>query len=619
MYKQNPTPQPELSPVQNSLWISPSTPPLYWSKPMLEQIQGRSHSPIGNTPEEKLENIAGELAFYCHVDLPARKIIETAAVATKFRGYESILPGKDLAKIGLVSSVASGICGGVHATASALCLEMALGMKPPPLGIQVRNLLLSCQYLNDNTLHLFVLAGPDYSETVVRATNPEIWQRAQQVKTQFTDIHGFQYIADIMRALNKPDGALYQEALEMVRIARRAYAILGGKYPHSESIVPGGVSFLPTGETLDAFNEKLRPFYDFSKKTIALWNDLFDFLLRENPAYADVGRTSANMVDFGQWDHHQYYDATYTHCDLWGDHRWSTPGAVIDGKLITTQLSELNTGLEEFVEHSFYQPWQQHPFLHDPNGNPLSLHHPWNKKIRPIAGNQPSAQAYSWGTTMTWRRHTFEVGAYARIYISALAQKIPPSAYIESTGHSLKLRLPKADLPEQTVEWIVPPLWNAFERNRARAYALAFNQMVTLENYRIARDLILANETGTRSPMKPTPSGDCLGVGLWGAGRGFLAHWATLKDGVIDNYQLAIPSRVNSSPRTPWGTPGALEQAVLNTPILETAFQGEDDFQGIDIQRGLQSFDPCMKTTAHILIQGKDRVLDRVIDTRFPI
>ena len=100
-----------------------------------------------------------------------------------------------------------------------------------------------------------------------------------------------------------------------------------------------------------------QPFYDFSKITIALWNDLFDFLLLENPAYADVGRTKPNMVDFGQWDHHQYYDASYANCDLWGEHRWSTPGAVIEGSLITTQLSELNTGLEEFVGHSFYQPW----------------------------------------------------------------------------------------------------------------------------------------------------------------------------------------------------------------------------------------------------------------------
>ena len=142
---------------------------------------------------------------------------------------------------------------------------------------------------------------------------------------------------------------------------------------------------------------------------------------------------------------------------------------------------------------------------------------------------------------------------------------------------------------------------------------------MTLENYHIARELIVNNDTQVRAPMNPASSGNCLGVGLWGAGRGFLAHWANLQDGVIENYQLAIPSRINSSPRAPWGTPGTLEQAVLNTPILESAFHSEDDFQGIDIQRAIQSFDPCMKTTANILVQGTDTLLDRVVDTSFPI
>ena len=95
-------------------------------------------------------------------------------MATAFRGYEALLPGRDLNKVGLVSATASGICGGVHATASALCLEMALGLKPPPLGIVIRNLLLSCQYLNDTVMHLHILSGPDYSQAMIEKTNPGV-------------------------------------------------------------------------------------------------------------------------------------------------------------------------------------------------------------------------------------------------------------------------------------------------------------------------------------------------------------------------------------------------------------------------------------------------------------
>jgi len=122
---------------------------------------------------DPVTRVAGALAFHSKVDLEGGEVLETNAMATLFRGYEVILRGRDPRDAAFISSRACGVCGGVHSTASALSLEMALGIKPPPLGIVVRNLLLSCEYLYDNPLHLFVLSGPDFSETLVKATNPE--------------------------------------------------------------------------------------------------------------------------------------------------------------------------------------------------------------------------------------------------------------------------------------------------------------------------------------------------------------------------------------------------------------------------------------------------------------
>ena len=113
---------------------------------------------------DPVTRVAGALAFHSTVDLKQKSIVETNSMATLFRGYEVILRGRDPRDAAFISSRACGVCGGVHATASALSIEMALDIKPPPLGIVVRNLLLSCEYLYDNPLHLFVLAGPDYSE-----------------------------------------------------------------------------------------------------------------------------------------------------------------------------------------------------------------------------------------------------------------------------------------------------------------------------------------------------------------------------------------------------------------------------------------------------------------------
>ncbi len=571
-------------------------------------------------PADPLTRLEGGLAVHCRVDLENKKILEVAAMATLFKGYESLLPGRDLQQVGMVSCTASGICGGVHATASALCLEMALGLTPPPLGIVLRNLLLSCQYLNDNCMHLFVLAGPDYSQQIIEASNPEIWHKAQHSACQFATIHDYQRIGDIMRDLNKGSGKLYKEALKMVSLARQAYTLLGGKYPHSESIIPGGVTLCVDAEKLAQFHAILQPFTEYSQKTAALWDDIFNFMLSANPAYEDVGRCPASMLDFGQWDHPDYYDGRYQNCDAWGEKRWSTPAAVIDGKLACSQLSLLNAGMEEFLDYS----WQSAQVIapekligHDPNGNPISAFHPWNKKTRMPTTFSP--QAYSWGSSLTWRGHGFEVGAYARLYLTALAQKIPASEFLHATGSALHFALPTKPGKHIALEWKIPAIWNAFERNRARAYALAFSLSVTLENIAMAQRFIANGETQTHVPLSRERTGQQLGVGLWGASRGFLAHWAVIADQVIDNYQIAIPSRVNVGTSTPTGELGPLEKALLNTPILESQFNHAQDFSAIDIQRAIQSFDPCMNCSAHVLLDPGDTVLVKVIDTSFPM
>jgi len=565
---------------------------------------------------DPVTRVAGALAFHSTVDLAAGRIVDTSSMATLFRGYEVILRGRDPRDAAYISSRACGVCGGVHSTASALAVEMALGIKPPPLGIVVRNLLLSCEYLYDNPLHLFVLAGPDFSESLVKQTNPEIWAKAEVARTQFSDVHGYETIGEIMHDLNPLTGKLYLEALQMTRVAREAYVLLGGKYPHPETIVPGGVTTFVNTTTLNEFYLHMVKFFDYSKKIIAIWDDVFDFYYEADPRYRDCGKLPATMIDLGQWDHEDYYDATYENCNAWGEKRWSTPGVLVNGELVTTRLTDINVGLEEFVEHSYYEKWTDQKFKTDPLGNPLSPNHPWNKTTIPRPGSQNWKERYSWSTTPTWDRQTFEAGAYARVYISALAQKLPPSDYMESTGHSLKLHIPKGeDLAASDPEWVVPDVWNAFERNRARAYAVGFNLMVTIENLNRAFDLLKRGETEVSTPFEIPATGHSIGAGFWGAGRGFLSHYCEIEDGLLANYQIVTPSTVNACPRTPWGEHGPYEQAVINTPVIETNYSSEENFQGIDILRAIRSFDPCMPCTTHVMVEGSERVVTREVTT----
>jgi hydrogenase large subunit len=581
----------------------------------LKHIAARNGQ-LADVDFDPVTRVAGALAFHSTVDLKARKIVDTNSMATLFRGYEVILRGRDPRDAAFISSRACGVCGGVHATASALSLEMALGIKPPPMGIVIRNMLLSCEYLYDNPLHLFVLAGPDFSESLIKRTNPEMWQKAETKSANHAALHGYATIGAIMTDLNPLTGKLYLEALRMTRVAREAYVLLGGKYPHPETIIPGGVTTTLTTTTFNEFYLRIEQFFDYSKKCVGIWDDVFDFFYECDSRYFDCGRLPATMIDFGQWDHEDYYDATYANCNAWGEHRWSTPGVLIDGKLVTTRLTDINVGLEEFVEHSYYEKWTDYPFKTDPLGNPLSPNHPWNKSTIPRPGSQNWKERYSWATTPTWDRRTFEAGAYARVYISALAKKLPKSDYIESTGDSLRLTIPAgAALPAAALEWKVPAHWNAFERNRARAYAVAFNLMVTLENLLRAFDLQKRGETRVATPFEIPSKGHAIGVGFWGAGRGFLSHHCEIKDGLLANYQIVTPSTINACPRTPWGEQGAYEKAVLNTSIIESNVEDATNFQGIDILRVIRSFDPCMPCTTHVMVEGTDRVVTREVTT----
>jgi len=549
---------------------------------------------------DPVTRVAGALAFHSVVDLESRRVHDAHSMATLFRGYEVILKGRDPRDAIFISSRACGVCGGVHSNCSAEGIEMAFGITPPPMGTVVRNLGQAAEFLYDHPLHLFLLAGPDYAEPVVRATNPEVWALAETTRSRHVAVHGFGRIADIMTALTPLTGSLYLEAFEITRRAREMCSLIWGKYPHPQTIVPGGISTTVTTQTLNEYQVRLFELLDHSKKMALIWDDISEFLYAANPAYRQVGARPRSLIDLGIWDHHDAYDATYANAAAWGDRRWATPGVMVDGELRTTDLHRINMGLEEFVEHAYYEPWANGQMAHptDPLGNPLSPHHPWNKQTLPAPQGRSWKEKYSWSTSPRWDREVVEAGAYARMWLTAVAQKLPPNPFIESTGTSLRLTLPKGALPEMVLEWHVPAENNAIERNRARAFAQPYTALVCLNNLLAAYDLQKRGETRVSTEFK-VPRDERIGVGFWGAGRGYLAHHLTMDKGVLTNYQICTPSTTNASPLDPFGQPGPYEEAVMNTPILEQ-FATPDDFKAIDILRTIRSFDPCMPCTTHV-------------------
>ncbi|MEO5510893.1 MAG: nickel-dependent hydrogenase large subunit, partial [Longimicrobiales bacterium] len=560
--------------------------------------------------------VAGALAFHTVTDLKARKVVEARSVATLFRGYEVIMVGRDPRDAIFITSRACGVCGGVHSACSAMATEMAIGCEPPPLGVLIRNIALALEFLYDHPLHLHLLAGPDYSAMIVAQTNPGLLDRARHTDASHGDVHGYRTMFDLMEDLNPLSGKLYLEALHMTRVAREAYVLICGKYPHPQTMVPGGMSSTITLTVMNEMLLRLNQFFDYGKKIACIWDDITEFFYDANPEYKKVGARRANMIDTGIFDIPGVYDAKYVNAGTWGDARWYTPGAIVDGELVTTDLHVINMGLEEFVEHSFYEEWtgegQRTRYESDPTGRPLSPHHPWNKVTKPRPQGQNWKEKYTWDTAPRWDRQAMEAGCYARLWNTAAARKLPDNPFIESTGHSLKVRVPAGKLPEMELEWHIPEVWNAFERNRARAHCVASTAMIAFNNWLAAMERVKIGDLKTSTKFEIPRKGEQLGVGFWGAGRGYLTHHLSLDRGAVSNYQIITPSTWNASPTDRWGQPGPYEEAVLNTPLLEET-DDPKGFKGIDILRAIRSFDPCMPCTTHI--QCGDEMITREVNT----
>jgi hydrogenase large subunit len=580
----------------------------------LEELLARNGH-IKDVSISPVTRVAGALSFHAVADLQERKFLEANSIATLFRGYEVILKGRDPRDAIYISSRACGVCGGVHSTCAAEAIEMAFGVSPPPLGTVLRNLALALDFLYDHPLHLFLLAGPDYSQVVVEATNPAMWEKAQKTEAPNAHLHQFRTIGDIMKALNPLSGKCYLDGLKMTRTPREAYATLFGKYPHPQTVIPGGMS---STVTITDFNEaytRIHKMIDWTKRMIPLWDDLTEFFYEYDPRYKQVGARAANLADLGIWDDPEAYDARYENCNEWGNRRWATPGIVMNGELITTNLQDIDIGFEEFVEHSYYESWTANGtpvrYQTSPTGAPLSPNHPWNKETMPKPTKESWKDRYTWDTAPRWDRQVVEAGCYARIWTTAAAKKMPKNEFVESTGTGLKMYIPKTMMAEMEIEWKIPQVWNAFERNRARAYCMAYNLLIAMQQVLIAYDYLRKGEDKVSNKFE-VPQNERRGVGFWGAGRGWLAHHLVLDKGAIVNYQITTPSTIKASPKDPFGNPGPYEEAVLNTPILED-FSKPEDFTGVDMLRAIRSFDPCMPCTTHIY--GGEREIVREVNT----
>src|SRR3979411_1828903 len=413
-------------------------------KPQSKNLVSMSWDPI--------TRIVGNLGIYTKIDFDNNQVVECKSTSSIFRGYSVFMKGKDPRDAHFITSRICGICGDNHATCAVYTQNMAFRVNPPTLPDWIINLGEAAEYMFDHNLFQDNMVGVDFCEQMVRETNPGVLERAARTTAPHVEWHAYATIADIMRGLNPFSGSLYREALQMSRLAREMFSLMEGRHVHPSTLYPGGVGTVPSVQLFTEYTVRLSKYVEFVKRMVPLHDDLFDFFYAALPGYEAVGQRRVLLACMGAFQDPEVCDFRYETMRDWGRKMYVTPGIVVDGQLITTDLVEMNLGIRILLGSSFYDDWQdQETFVErDPLGNPIDKRHPWNQTTLPKPQKRDFGSRYTWVMSPRWfdtRSDSLLAldtggGPLARLWTTALAGQVDFGT-IQATGSGVKIGLPR--------------------------------------------------------------------------------------------------------------------------------------------------------------------------------
>ena len=230
---------------------------------------------------------------------------------------------------------------------------MAYGIATPPLAEWIYNLGEATEYMFDHTIFQDNLVFVDFCEQMVKETNPSLLERAEQTSAPSAPVHGHRTIADIMRSFNPFTGQTYKEALQMSRLTREMFCLMEGRHVHPSTLYPGGVGTVATPQVFTDYLVRLMRYLDFVKKIVPMNDDLFNFFYEALPGYEEVGRRRTLLGCWGSFQNPDVCDFKYETMTNWGRAMYVTPGIIVDGQLLTTDLVEINLGIRILLGSSY--------------------------------------------------------------------------------------------------------------------------------------------------------------------------------------------------------------------------------------------------------------------------
>lgn len=499
---------------------------------------------------DPITRIEGHLAI--RVEVRSNSIVKAYSSGEMFRGFETILKGRDPLDAQQITQRICGVCPVSHGVASIMAQDMAYHVTPPKNGRILRNLILGANYLNSHILHFYHLSALDFVDIAAilkyKGNDPALKNLKTWVKSEVSSKSVFpatpflprykgEYLAN--DDLNFTAIKNYLEALEMRAAAHKAGAIFAGKLPHAASLVPGGITEKVTADKIASYKSlinKIRSFIDncYLQDVAGVANAF--------PDYFKLGKGCGNFLAYGVFNESDNTSAS----DL-----LFPRGTVVNGKLSDFDPSKIT----EDIGYSLYASGSG---IHPSVGETIPSPH--------------KNGAYSWIKAPRYNGIVMEVGPLARVMVSYLK------------GKDLKLKKIIDNLLSNLGKK-PGDLVSVMGRHAARAIEA---KIVADKCAEWVDELVPGKPSFKDFDIPKTGSG----TGLTEAPRGALGHWLTIRNHKIERYQCVVPTTWNCSPRDDKEIPGPVEQALEGAPVA-------DEKNPLEAARIVRSFDPCIACAVH--------------------
>ena len=479
--------------------------------------------------EIPINRVEGDLDI--KIKIKNNKIVDAKSVGTLYRGFENILTGRVPLDALVITPRVCGICSLSHLLAAAKALDNAFEITPPPQAVRIRNLSILAESLQSDLRQHFLMFMPDFSSEYYKDKN--FYAQAKELYEPFK-------------------GSYAVKTLDITKDILKIVALLGGQWPHTSHIVPGGV-------VSQIYAQDLLEIYNYLNKTKNyLEKEIYHQSLEEIDSIDSYEALEKNIEKYPTSQL-----ATFT--KMAKETNLFYTGKTGYGFISYGCVDKPDDPTKSFIPAGFsdgktFFPLQQSRITEDAT-------YAWftsEKPLHPLNGltevKRNKEEAYTWVKAVRYDDKVAQTGPIAEFMMLKdplfldLIEKFGDATYVRQLARFLR--------PRRFVKYMFEMVNEAIEHIQDEVY------------------------------IKPKNRVNTQGYGLSSAARGALGHWVKIKDSKIESYQIIAPTTWNGSPKDANEAYGPWEKALLGLKI-------KDVDNPMEMGHVIRSFDPCLVCTVH--------------------